>query len=229
MQGYYQPARSDRRGDARRLVPDRRPRPPRRRRPPDHHRPQEGDDRARLGQEHLSRGDRGALPQVAASIKEICVVGSTRPDEPTTERLHAVIVPRPGGAEGPQDRQRRRPAALRDGGPRRRPAGPQAGARLRRVVRAAAAHDHRQAATLRDPAPAERPGQRARPRPPRRRSAPRTRSGSTTRTSGRRWRWSAGAPRTAPRSGPTPISSSTSGSTAWSASSCSPSSSSASR
>lgn len=29
----------------------------------------------------------------SAVIKEICVIGVTRPDEPTTERLHAVIVP----------------------------------------------------------------------------------------------------------------------------------------
>ena len=66
MQGYLQPARRHRRGDARtagsytgdlgRLDA---------RRPPDDHRPQEGDDRPRVGQEHLSGRDRGALSQVA--------------------------------------------------------------------------------------------------------------------------------------------------------------------
>ena len=45
----------------------------------------------------------------------------------------------------------------------------------------------------------------------------------------RRWRWSRAGHRPAPRCGPTPTSSSTSGSTAWSASSCSPNSSSGSR
>ena len=37
----------------------------RRARPHHDHRPQEGNDRPRVGQEHLSRGDRGALPPVA--------------------------------------------------------------------------------------------------------------------------------------------------------------------
>ena len=62
--GLLQPARGHCRRDARRLVPDRRSRPGRRPRPGDDHRPQERDDRPRLGQEHLPRGNRGALPQV---------------------------------------------------------------------------------------------------------------------------------------------------------------------
>ena len=91
--GLLQPSRRHRRGDAGRLVPDRRPGPHGRRRPPDDHRPQEGNDRPRVREEHLSGGDRGALPEVA--VRE----GDLRDD-------------------GGDRRQARRRAALRRGGAR---------------------------------------------------------------------------------------------------------------
>ena len=147
MQGYFNRPDATAEVDARRLVPDRRSRPHRRRRPGDDHRPQEGDDRPRLGQEHLPRGDRGALPQVDGDQGDLRARRHPprRADGRASARRDRA---RPGRAEGAQDRQRRRPAAFRDGGPRRDVAGPQARARLRRVVRAAAAHDDRQIAAL---------------------------------------------------------------------------------
>ena len=131
-------------------------------------------------------------------IKEICVVGSTRPDEPTTERLHAVIV---------LDQEVLKARKVANAGDLLRFEMESLGAGLpahKRVL----GYD-----VWFEPLPRtttgklrrfeilrrlEGPGQPPRPRPPPRRPAPRTRSGSTTRTSVRRWRWSAAAPRLVP-------------------------------
>ena len=82
-------------------------------------------------------------------------MGVTRPDEPTTERLHAVVVLDDDVLKARKIANAGDLLRFEMESARRRPAGAQARARLRRVVRAAAAHHHRQAAALRDPAPAE--------------------------------------------------------------------------
>ena len=61
MQGYHNRPDATADGDQGRMVLHRRSRADRRQRPHHDHRPQEGNDRARVGEEHLSRRDRGAL------------------------------------------------------------------------------------------------------------------------------------------------------------------------
>ena len=79
-------------------------------------------------------------------------MGVTRPGEPTSERLHAVVVPDQEVLKARKVVNAGDLLRFEMEGLERGPPGAQTRARLRRVVRAAAADDHRQAAPLRDSA-----------------------------------------------------------------------------
>ena len=92
--------------DQGRLAAHRRPRPARRRRPALHHRPQEGDHRPRSGK-NLYPEEIEAHYRQSPFIKELCVLGLSRPGEPAAERLHAVVVPDEQVLREKRHRQRR--------------------------------------------------------------------------------------------------------------------------
>ena len=91
--GLSQPPRCDRGGDARTAGSTPAISADGRGGPHHDHRPQERDDRARVGKEHLSRRDRGALPAVAVHRRRSACSVWPSPAVQRSERLFGVVVP----------------------------------------------------------------------------------------------------------------------------------------